>query len=226
MESTAVCQWVTLLVHHVGLCLLFTSYNSKNILFIVLYQHPTPSLIAISLNRQSSSSTSTLEFTAFSSDSRSSVRSFLTRIKTEVALSFTISGTSQEEDVLSSWGKLGQLIESQSGSLGSLDSLSGSSGESESSDLKSLWDIQESDIIGDCSNDGDDAWVVFGFSLCDGCLIIAEMSSNAWDGDGIAGESGLIKTFMDDLIELGFGSSAEEGVELDYFRLTLIKLFK
>lgn len=31
---------------------------------------------------------------------------------------------------------------------------------------------------------------------------------------------------MDDLVELGFGSSAEEGVELDYFRLTLIKLFK
>lgn len=31
VESTAVVQAVTLLVHHAGLCLLFTSSNSKNI---------------------------------------------------------------------------------------------------------------------------------------------------------------------------------------------------
>jgi hypothetical protein len=82
--------------------------------------------------------------------------SLLTRIKTEVALSFTISRTSQKKDVLSSWGELGQLIESEGASLSSFDSLSGSCGEPESSDLKSLGDVQESDIIGDCSNDGDD----------------------------------------------------------------------
>lgn len=84
------------------------------------------------------------------------MRSLLTRIKTEVALSFTISRTSQKKNVLSSWGKLGQLIESQGASLGSLDSLSGSCSEPESGDLKSFGNIQESDIIGDCSNDGDD----------------------------------------------------------------------
>jgi len=32
VESTAVCQAVTLLVHQLGLCLLLTSYNSKNML--------------------------------------------------------------------------------------------------------------------------------------------------------------------------------------------------
>ena len=204
---------------------LYVLQLEKHPIYLII-STPHPSLIAISLNRQSSSSTSTLEFTAFSSDSRSSMRSLLTRIKTEVALSFTISWTSQKKNVLSSWGELGQLIESESTSLSSLNSLSSSCGEPESSDLKSFGNIQESDIIGDCSNNGDDTWVVFSFSLGNGGLIIAEMSSNAWDGDGIAGESRLIKTFMDDLIELGFGSSAEEGIELYYFGFTLIKLFK
>lgn len=34
VESTAACQAVTLLVHHEGLCLLLTSYNSKNMFAI------------------------------------------------------------------------------------------------------------------------------------------------------------------------------------------------
>lgn len=137
-------------------CVSSLRLTTRRTSYLSYYINTPPILIAISLNRQSSSSTSTLEFTAFSSDSGSSMGSLLTGIKTEVALSFTISRTSQKKDVLSSWGELGQLIESEGASLSSFDSLSGSCGEPESSDLKSLGDVQESDIIGDCSNDGDD----------------------------------------------------------------------
>ena len=38
VESTAACQAVTLLVHHEGLCLLLTSYNSKN-MFDINYKY-------------------------------------------------------------------------------------------------------------------------------------------------------------------------------------------
>lgn len=145
--------------------------------------------IAISLNRQSSSSTSTLEFTALSSYARSSVRSLLTRVETEVTLGFTISWASQEKHILSSWGKLGQLIESQGTSLGSLDSLSGTLGEPKGSNLKSLGHVQESNIVGDSADNSNNACVVFSFSFGDGSLIVAEMSGNAGDGDGVAGES-------------------------------------
>lgn len=39
VESTAVCQAVTLFVHQVGLCLRLTSYNSKNIPDLSLYKY-------------------------------------------------------------------------------------------------------------------------------------------------------------------------------------------
>ena len=117
------------------------------------------------------------------------MRSLLTRIKTEVTFCLTISWTSQKKDVLSSWGKLGQLIEGQGTSLSSFDSSSGSLGEAKSGDLKSFWDVQESNIVGDSSDNGNDVRVVFGFSLGDCGLVVAEVSGDAGDGDGVAGES-------------------------------------
>ena len=117
------------------------------------------------------------------------MRSYLTRVKTEESFRFSVSRASEKKDILSSWGKLGQLIEGQGTSLSSFDSSSGSLGEAKSGDLKSFWDVQESNIVGDSSDNGNDVRVVFGFSLGDCGLVVAEVSGDAGDGDGVAGES-------------------------------------
>ena len=83
--------------------------------------------------------------------------SSLTGVKTEMPFSFSVSGTSDEKDVLSSWGKLSQLIESQTLTLGGKDSLSGLVGESKSADSKSLWDVEESSVVSYRSDDGEDS---------------------------------------------------------------------
>lgn len=81
----------------------------------------------------------------------------LTGVKSEMPLGFSVSGASQEEDTLAGGGKLSELVESVAGSLGGLDSGSGLLGELEADDLESLGDVEESDIVGDGADDGDDA---------------------------------------------------------------------
>jgi hypothetical protein len=71
-----------------------------------------------------------------------------------MSLGFSISGTSDEQNVLSSWGKLSQLIKSQTLTLGGKDSLSGFVGESKSTNSKSFWDVQKSGIVSYRSNNG------------------------------------------------------------------------
>jgi hypothetical protein len=84
------------------------------------------------------------------------VGSFLTGTKTEVSFGFSISWASEQQDVFASGGKLCELVESQAASLSSSDSISGSLGEPEGDNSESLGDIEESDIVGDGANNGDD----------------------------------------------------------------------
>jgi hypothetical protein len=52
------------------------------------------------------------------------------------------------------------------------------------------------------------------------------MPGDSGDGDGVSGQSRLVESLVNDLVEFRFCSSGEEGVKLRDFILTLIKLFK
>lgn len=142
------------------------------------------------------------------------MRALLAGVKTEMTFCFSISGTSQKKDSLSSGCQLSQLIEGVCLTSSGKDSLSGSSGKLESSNSKSLRNVQKSDIVGDGANNGDNSGVKLGLFVGDGSAILAQMSGDSGDGDGISVQSGLVKPLVDDLVELRFGSSGEEGVEL------------
>ena len=74
-----------------------------------------------------------------------------------MSFGFSVSGTSNKEDVLSSWGELSQLIKSKTLSLGSSDSLSGFSGELKSTDSKSFRNVQKSVVVSDSTNNSEDS---------------------------------------------------------------------
>ena len=151
------------------------------------------------------------------------MRTLLTRVKTEVTLGFSISGTSQQENSFSGGSLLGQLVEGHAGSFGSNDSVFGGLGEFEGADFESFWDVEESDVVGDGADDCDDA-----FELCISLelrvSIFGEVFRDAGDGDGEAVESGLVEPLVDDLVELIVGPSRQEGVELRRIEGTLIRL--
>lgn len=130
---------------------------------------------------------------------------------------FSISGASKEKDVLSSGSQLGELVEGVGLASSFNNSLPGSSGELKSSNSESLGDIKESDIVGDSANNGYDSGVKLSLSFGDGGAILTKMSCDSGDGDGVSVETGLVESLVDDLVELGFGSSGEEGVELGKF---------
>lgn len=145
------------------------------------------------------------------------MRALLTGVETEMTLCFSISGASKQQHILSSGCELGKLIEGVDLSSSSNDSLPGSSGELESSNSKSLRNVEESDIIGDGANNGDDSGVKLGLAIGDGSAILTQMPGDSGDGDGISVEAGLVEPLVDDLVELRFGSSGEERVELSRF---------
>lgn len=138
----------------------------------------------------------------------------------------SISWASQKKDTFSSGGELGKLIESQGCSFGSSDSVSGSLCEPKGCNFDSLGDIEESSIVGYGSNDGNNSAVVLSFSLSNSCTVVGQVFDDSGDGDGISVQSCLVESLVDNLVELGFGSSGEERVKLHYLIVTLIKLFK
>lgn len=103
-----------------------------------------------------------------------------------------------------------------------MDSGFGSLSELERANSESLRDVEESDIVGDGADDGDDFGIVFSLSCGDGWVVFSEVFDDAWDRDGVSVESGLIESFVDYLIELGISSSLEEGVELSVGGCTLM----
>lgn len=152
--------------------------------------------------------------------------SLLTGIKTEMPLSFSVSGASQQEDSLSGGGELRQLIESVCLSSSSKDSLSGSSGELESSNSESLGDVEEPDIVGDGTNNGNNSGVVLGLALSNSSAILTEMSGDSGDGDGVSVQSRLVEALVHHLVEFRLSPAGQEGVELHYLGCTLIRLFR
>jgi hypothetical protein len=84
----------------------------------------------------------------------------------------SISWASQKKDTLASGGELGKLIEGEGCSLGSSDSVSGSLSESKSRNSDSFGEIEESSIVGDGSNDGNNSAVVLSFSLSNRCTVV------------------------------------------------------
>ena len=66
------------------------------------------------------------------------MRSYLTRVKTEESFGFSVSRASEKKDILSSWGNLGQLVESEALTFSSNDSLSGFSCEFKSTYSETL----------------------------------------------------------------------------------------
>lgn len=77
------------------------------------------------------------------------MRPLLAGVKTEEPLGLAVSGASQQEHALAVGGNLGELVESEAGSLSLGDSVSGGLGELECDDSKSFRDVQESNVVGD-----------------------------------------------------------------------------
>ena len=86
------------------------------------------------------------------------MRALLSRVKTEMSFCLSIPGTSQQEHILSIRGQLGQLVESVACSLGASNSVFGCLGELQSNNSKSFGDVEKSGIVGNCSDDGDNAF--------------------------------------------------------------------
>lgn len=150
------------------------------------------------------------------------MRALLAGVETEVSVSFSVSGASEEEDSLAVGSQLGELVEGVGGSLGLVDSVFGSLGEFEGADSESFGDVDESGVVGDVADDGDDSVVELGFALRDLGVVGGEVLDNPGDGDREAGQTGLVKSFVDDFIELSVGSAGHEGVELNVMAFTLM----
>lgn len=84
----------------------------------------------------------------------------LARVKTEMSFCFSVSGASQEEDVSSSGGNLGELIKGQALSFCLANSGSCGVGEFEGTDSESLGELEESVVVGDGSDDCNDSGCV------------------------------------------------------------------
>ena len=93
------------------------------------------------------------------------MRPLLTGVGSEKSFSLSVSGSSHEEHVFSSRGKLGKLIKSQALAFSCGNSVSGSGGEFKGDDSESFRDIEESVIVGDGSNECDNAFELVVFEL-------------------------------------------------------------
>lgn len=124
------------------------------------------------------------------------MRALLSGVKTEMSLCFSISGASEEEDVLSSGGDLGQLVKGVTVSSCGFYSGSGFSGELEGADSESFWDVEESVVVSDGADEGDDRL----FLLL--VLVVGEGFRDSGDGHGVSVKSGLVKSFVDGFVEL------------------------
>ena len=70
------------------------------------------------------------------------------------------SGSPDQQNTLSFGGNLSQLIEGETLSLGSSDPSRGASGESQGANSESFGYIEESDIISDGSDNGDNSFLI------------------------------------------------------------------
>jgi len=114
--------------------------------------------------------------------------------------------SSEEDGVATLWCSESELVEGEALSTGSFNTLTSGSGESECSDAQLLLEVDESDIVGDGSNENNG--VLGGVGLA-----VRDLSADSADTDGSAVGSGHIQSLEDDLVELAVRSSGEESVE-------------
>lgn len=110
------------------------------------------------------------------------MRALLTGVKSEMSLGFSVSGASQQKNSLSGRCQLGKLVESVASSLSGMDSGSGSLGELKGNNLESFWDVEESDIVGDASDNSDNAAKLVIFIL--GISVVREMLADSGERKG------------------------------------------
>lgn len=134
---------------------------------------------------------------------RGGVAALLAWGQTEVALGFTVTGTPQQQHVLASWCLLGELVEGKALALGGEDALASLLSEAESTHLQPSGDVEETGVVGNGANDGDDLAVLF-----------AAVLSDAAETDGIAVEAALIEPLVDDGVEGAIGPAGQERVQL------------
>jgi len=133
-----------------------------------------------------------------------SVRSNLTWSQTEVLLGFSILVTSEENASLTVWWDLCQLIERQNLTTVFNDSLSGGFSNSQGSNLQTLWSIQQTSIIGNCTNNNSDGFLLFSNEL-------AQSGKSDWS----LILSCVQQSSQNLLVEFRTGSSGQELVELN-----------
>lgn len=112
-----------------------------------------------------------------------------------------VLGSSEENNVSTSWCTECQLIESQAFTAGLLDSSPGSRCESECDDGQ-LWYGLESAVICDSANNCDGLSGVFLL-----CALGGGLADDSGDGDWWSVYSRHKQSLEDDLVEVGIGSS-------------------
>merc|ERR1719281_657272 len=110
----------------------------------------------------------------------------------------------KEQSVLASWGSQSQLVKSDNFSSSFQDSLASLLGDSEGTDGH-LWDLEDSDVIGDGSNNDSDLVSISG---------LFHVANQTGDGERGTVDLAHEEPLQDDLVELGLGSSGQEPVEL------------
>jgi len=124
----------------------------------------------------------------------------------EVTVGRTGSAAALHQDgVLSLGGLEGQLVEGENFTTGLENAFAGARGHVHGAE-RQLGDLVQTKIVGDRAND-------------DGGLAIAAWllhhARDASDGHGWSVHAAHIKTFQDNLVELGVGSAGQKAVQLD-----------
>ena len=112
-----------------------------------------------------------------------------------------VLGSSQQNNIASSWVLHGELVEGHALTASLLDPGTGSGCESQRGNVE-FGDGQEAVVICDGSNDGD-RLVLVGLL----CALGADFADDAGDGHGRAVDAGHEKTLEHDLVEVGVGSA-------------------
>ena len=113
--------------------------------------------------------------------------SLLSGIKTEEAVGFSVTRTSQKEDVFAGGSQLGKLIESVASSFAGNNSFAGFGGEFEGDNSESFRNVEETDIVGDSTDNGYDSFELVILVL--GIFVIGEVSDNAGQRNGESSET-------------------------------------
>jgi hypothetical protein len=159
-----------------------------------------------------SATTSTLELATLGADERLGVASGDTG-GTEVLDGLTgVLRTTEQDGVLTSRSTESKLVKGQNFTTSVDDTGTSGLGDTEGGNGH-LGDIEETDVVGDGTNNNGDL-----------VLVSLQVASNAGDGHGRAVGTGLEETLQDDLVELRVGTTSQESVKLLMSKMTISQL--